>query len=42
MIYMNEENRLLIEKYRERREMELSENILGNGGYVVEYGGWLS
>lgn len=36
---MNEENRLLLEKYRERRKMELSENILGNGGYVVEYGG---
>ena len=36
---MNEENRLLLEKYRERRKMELSENILGNGGHVVEYGG---
>lgn len=39
MIYINEENRLLLEKYRERRKMELSENILGNGGHVVEYGG---
>lgn len=33
------ENSLLIAKYMERRKMELSENILGNGRHVVMLGG---
>lgn len=36
---MDEENRLMLVKYRERRKMELSENVLGNGRYVVKFGG---
>lgn len=36
---MNVENRLLLVNYKVRRKMELSENMIGSGIYVVEYGG---
>lgn len=36
---MNVENRLLLMKYIERRKMELSENMLGDGQHVVKAGG---
>ena len=37
---MNEGNRLLLVKYKERRKMELSENMLGSEPcYVVKFGG---
>ena len=39
VINMNVGNRLLLVKYKERRKMELSENMLGNGRYVVKFGG---
>lgn len=38
VINMNVGNRLLLVKYKERRKMELSENMLGNGRYVVKFG----
>lgn len=39
VINMNVGNRLLLVKYKERRKMELSENMLGNGRYVVKFEG---